>query len=526
MHMSGHPNVDNMGATGGGVGIYAANIGTINHQYLPYKFYLYGSDNSGLGSNGCYGRATGNAFYDCPIGVSSKDYYHLKAEYSNLSSRNSLSTLGSNRGLYGYFMQSKSYYDVQLNYNNMNNIPTGIVYNASLDLTGSSINGEIHIAANAISPSAGGPPTAYGEYVDQAISVNGMFIDKSGAPCQGAQVNIQNNALNSVFNGIHISGFKTYIMPVNVNSNTISMIQSPLGPSLMQKGIEMQNIDPGYALLNVINGPGAAIPTPNSYINPAWASYYSAPGLEGIHVENLTGGFTTPSAVGCNTINNINTGFYLQNGPFDWVDNIMNTNAYGMVLKGTIGAQGSLSTYSGNQWTGPSGWWNTSTSTPNYQTYTVGGALTNPLLSPLFVDPSNNPIFNGNDPGTVDYTSAGAVTAYASGTFVSCPTIPGPIPMYQYKHHGNDSLKQSGVQSYTLYPNPSDGNITIKQGMPDSGPVSAEIWNVVGQKIFNGILTFNAGEVHYVMSNNPPGLYVLNLTDNKGQKFVLKFTIK
>ena len=85
--------------------------------------------------------------------------------------------------------------------------------------------------------------------------------------------------------------------------------------------------------------------------------------------------------------------------------------------------------------------------------------------------------------------------------------------------------KGEGVQSYTLAPNPSDGNITLTQQTPDNNPVQAEIWNSTGQSIFKGQFHFTGGTTQFDMINKVPGLYLLQLTDSSGNVFLLKFVI-
>ena len=87
----------------------------------------------------------------------------------------------------------------------------------------------------------------------------------------------------------------------------------------------------------------------------------------------------------------------------------------------------------------------------------------------------------------------------------------------------------SGVtdgQQYSLYPNPSDGNISLHQYAPDNGPVMAEIMNATGQKVYNGQLHFSEGVAKLSMGNVAPGLYLVKLIDSKQRTFMLKFVIK
>lgn len=83
----------------------------------------------------------------------------------------------------------------------------------------------------------------------------------------------------------------------------------------------------------------------------------------------------------------------------------------------------------------------------------------------------------------------------------------------------------NAIQYYSLHPNPNNGNIIIVQGVTDSEPVNAEILNATGQSIFKYQLTFDTQTKQIHLSNVASGLYLLLLTDSKGQKFNLRFIV-
>ena len=64
------------------------------------------------------------------------------------------------------------------------------------------------------------------------------------------------------------------------------------------------------------------------------------------------------------------------------------------------------------------------------------------------------------------------------------------------------------------------------QTIKDEMPVKAEILNSVGMNVYKGNLLFNAGIDKLQMLNTIPGLYLLRLTDNKGQKYLIKFVVE
>ena len=81
-------------------------------------------------------------------------------------------------------------------------------------------------------------------------------------------------------------------------------------------------------------------------------------------------------------------------------------------------------------------------------------------------------------------------------------------------------------QSYTLFPNPNSGSITLQQYIVDTKPITAVLYNSMGTKVKTQTLTFNS----YLQSVNftglPPGLYLLQLTNSKNRYFDLKFVIE
>ena len=88
------------------------------------------------------------------------------------------------------------------------------------------------------------------------------------------------------------------------------------------------------------------------------------------------------------------------------------------------------------------------------------------------------------------------------------------------------SDKPTRAQRYSLSPNPSDGNLVLKQSVPDNEPVKTEVWNSAGSCVFKGILNFAENVSRLSVANNPPGLYLLKLMDSTGKTYTLKFVIE
>ncbi len=86
---------------------------------------------------------------------------------------------------------------------------------------------------------------------------------------------------------------------------------------------------------------------------------------------------------------------------------------------------------------------------------------------------------------------------------------------------GSDVLDQQ----YSLHPNPSNGNIYLRQKYEDDSAVRAEILDVEGREIYRNTLFFNQQNAHIIMQGLPYGLYLLKLEDSRGRIFILKFVI-
>ena len=81
-------------------------------------------------------------------------------------------------------------------------------------------------------------------------------------------------------------------------------------------------------------------------------------------------------------------------------------------------------------------------------------------------------------------------------------------------------------QHYTLFPNPNDGKIVLQQYVADGDPVKTDIYDIVGRVIYSESLTFDNKLSHLQISNVPPGMYLLQVTDSKKRIFKFKFVIQ
>jgi len=81
-------------------------------------------------------------------------------------------------------------------------------------------------------------------------------------------------------------------------------------------------------------------------------------------------------------------------------------------------------------------------------------------------------------------------------------------------------------QQYKLSPNPNSGNLTVMQMIPDDEPVKVEIWNAVGMSVYKTSLQFNNGTAQMKLGSVAPGIYLMQLNDTKGNRFIFKFVVE
>ena len=132
------------------------------------------------------------------------------------------------------------------------------------------------------------------------------------------------------------------------------------------------------------------------------------------------------------------------------------------------------------------------------------------------------------DSGAGMYAKAGAVKGI--DTYVVVQTICGLVKtdtvlVYTFPV-GIDELPDVQAQIYTIYPNPSDGNINIAQKVADAKPVDIVVYNALGAVIYKtgGQLPANIMTLH--LDDIPSGLYLIQLTDQKGKSSRARFTIQ
>ncbi len=370
-----HMKTNSSFSVGGGYGVYSDKSTSLSNL----KLHICGTATTSL-------NYTANFFYDCATAVRSINLAYTKSTYAQLFGSPSspcnhaaTSAFGP-QAAKGFDIISNHFYNMQLRNNIITNITGGIniVTNAGCDTAG-----EINVSYNTIQAMTTGAAPSGGQYVLKAITVTNLTIPISStlAVDTFSYINIDNNELKYVYNGIYVQGKNSLFQKITTSANTVQLTTdvATLG-GYHQYGIEHANTTKGYIYNNTVVGLGYNTP-------PISTSSYPASTVR--MMEGIVSSATTTGYTECNTVHDINTGFFFTGNCLneDWINNTMTNNQFGYVLNGTIGVQPKytpLPIYScGNAWTTASGFSWGSGSTAPYQTYAYGGGMA--VNSPIIV---------------------------------------------------------------------------------------------------------------------------------------------
>ena len=109
---------------------------------------------------------------------------------------------------------------------------------------------------------------------------------------------------------------------------------------------------------------------------------------------------------------------------------------------------------------------------------------------------------------------------------ISCDTVAGMGMRKASKPREIQTVNTKTEQQYRLFPNPNDGNFTLYQLVPQTASALCEIINATDLSVFKGELRFEGGISHLAMPDKIPGLYLLKITDAKGNSSIIKFVIE
>ena len=142
----------------------------------------------------------------------------------------------------------------------------------------------------------------------------------------------------------------------------------------------------------------------------------------------------------------------------------------------------------------------------------------------VFTDATGGGTWASGTPAVATVDGSGNVTGVSAGsalisyTVGSC-TSTQSVFVSNCTRTGNGSTSvedNSGVQTYTLYPNPSNGNITITQGITDDVTMDVKVINYVGATVYTGRLPFSNGKATMNIDAVNSGMYLVQIADNKG----------
>ncbi|MEO6833913.1 MAG: T9SS type A sorting domain-containing protein, partial [Chitinophagaceae bacterium] len=92
------------------------------------------------------------------------------------------------------------------------------------------------------------------------------------------------------------------------------------------------------------------------------------------------------------------------------------------------------------------------------------------------------------------------------------------------EQHNERIIKDALGQGYIVMPNPTTGNIQLKQLVTDKERVDIKIYNSFGAVVWEGYKYFSNKQSSLQLSFLIPGLYNLMLTDSKGFKTSIHLT--
>lgn len=81
------------------------------------------------------------------------------------------------------------------------------------------------------------------------------------------------------------------------------------------------------------------------------------------------------------------------------------------------------------------------------------------------------------------------------------------------------SLNEFDLDSFAIYPNPNNGEFTIKLNSKSGDDIKVNVYDIRGRRIFNNIYTNTTSEFNQTISLNnvQSGMYLVNVNDGRGQ---------
>ena len=152
----------------------------------------------------------------------------------------------------------------------------------------------------------------------------------------------------------------------------------------------------------------------------------------------------------------------------------------------------------------------------------------------IFTDSLSSGSWSTSDTSIATINTAGVVTGVAAGTVTinymvsdSCNSlvVTKVITINPVYPAAVVSPLINSTHNYTIYPNPSNGNINIEQFMAVDGPAYIRVINYLGQTVFDRTLYLARGKTKLDIGDVPTGLYFLEIKDNKDKISNLKLVV-
>jgi hypothetical protein len=487
-----------------------------------------------------YQNRTNNRFYNCYRGVEGEGWYNLVCKKAEIYT--TIYYGGTTAAQYTTGIRNKAanslnrYFSKMIIENNtIKNYRRGIDLELHSCFSTNSCN-QILITNNVLSDE-----NVYSSSGAYGISVN----DIGNCSVRGANLLIEANNVTGMERGIYLYGESVAYSHFNadINNNEVQMTYETGAGTYERIGIESER---AKYVKNITNN--------HIYGNTSEGFSYNSPGgiselgHAGIVMQMTSDSIGTKTDVACNYVHDIMAGFRFYDGnAIRWHKNVMARNSYGMVLHenpittagGVIGDQVDTCTPMDNIWLNSGGWPGWASASGTYQTYCVGSSTS---LSKLYARPNIGslyiltPTVHGPISGGTPYSNGTTVLPVSVYTCVASIDTCGayfegeggggegsrPAPGRNGRYNGN----ANEWNSYTVFPNPGDGNLTIQQANAVNTSVKVKVLDYAGAMVQKGTLTFKNGTSKLNVGKVAAGVYMVILTDDNGTTNTFRVVIQ
>lgn len=491
---------------------------------------------------------TNNRFYNCYYGFQGVYWYNF-ISYRSLMSANRLPTASMmNNAIYNandIFVNR--YFGKHIMENNtIRNMYRGIYERVPSCLNPGSM---VRIKGNTLT---GLTDTATTEVGFAGIDV----YELANCDTSGSTLDIDSNNISGYRDGIYVEGSASGVfcsMPTTITRNKVTLITRSYSDVETRAGIKCAHAR--YITTVTGNEVRGDITKAFAYNKPSYVTIPTEDSHVGIQLTRTSNSSSARVDLSCNYVHDVAAGFRFQGeNSVDWRRNVMQRNSYGMLLhylfgeNGEIGAQGDTCNPSDNIWyddgialTGWPGWGSANT----FQTYSWGSDpsfsklyVRNVTTTPNIYNPTDHDREAGTVPVSIKYVNGTTVLTTTPGCTPSvnpCVNVPptdttglggggglgrpapGPGRIKTDAPEGSATLG-----NYSIFPNPGDGNFTIRQDAITDMNVNVKVLNYAGAEVQKGTLNFRHGEGKVNIGKVANGMYMIVLTGETGESTVFR----